>query len=272
MSVEDAALGIVDILDARMADLVRSVTIGRGLDPRDFALLAIGGAGPLHVGAYGRDAGVRAVVVPDHASEFSALGIATADTQVVKRASVHMVGPFSAASVAEVLSRLERQASDELRAAGATGNPRVLRSVDMRYKGQIHEVSVPIAVAGASVDADAIVRDFHVQYERRYGLGTTNPAAPVEALSWEVRAASVAATPASVDRPATSSQIFAKAHRPVYFRGGWKDTPIYDRDSLDAGCRIVGPAVIEAPDTTILVNPHHAVTIDHSGNLIMDVH
>src|ERR1700716_3581025 len=100
----------MDILDARMADLVRSVTVGRGLDPREFALLAIGGAGPLHVGAYGRDAGAQAVIVPDHASEFSALGIATADTLVVKRASAHMVGPFAAQAVAEVLQRLEDQA------------------------------------------------------------------------------------------------------------------------------------------------------------------
>src|SRR5207302_935064 len=144
LSVEEAALGIVDILDGRMADLVRSVTIGRGLDPREFALLAIGGAGPLHVGAYGRDAGVRAIIVPDHASEFSALGISTADVQVVKRASTHMVGPFSAAAVMEVLSRLEEQAGAELRSAGADGQPRLLHSVDMRYKGQIHEVSVPI--------------------------------------------------------------------------------------------------------------------------------
>lgn len=276
MSVEDAALGIVDILDARMADLVRSVTIGRGLDPREFALLAIGGAGPLHVGAYGRDAGVRAVIVPDHASEFSALGIASADTQVVKRASVHMVGPFAAAAVAEVLTSLEQQAANELRAAGADGNPRVLQSVDMRYKGQIHEVSVPIARAGAGADAEvdteAIVRDFHVQYEKRYGLGTTNPAAPVEALSWEVRAASEAVAPALVERSVASSGVVLKARRPVYFRGGWlQDTPIYDRDTLHAGSQVEGPAVIEAPDTTILVNPAQTVSMDRFGNLIMDV-
>jgi N-methylhydantoinase A len=272
MSVEDAALGIVDILDARMADLVRSVTIGRGLDPREFALLAIGGAGPLHVGAYGRDAGVRAVIVPGHASEFSALGIATADTQVVKRASVHMVGPLAAQAVSEVLTRLEQQASDELRAAGADGDPRTLHSVDMRYKGQIHEVSVPIARSGTEVDAEAIVRDFHVQYEKRYGRGTTNPAAPVEALSWEVRAASTSMPPALVERPVSSDvHPRSKARRQVYFHDGWRDTPIYDRETLPAGGRVAGPAIIEAPDTTVLVNAEHAVTVDRFGNLRMDV-
>src|SRR5258708_20749546 len=97
---------MVELLDARMGGLVRSVTIGRGLDPREFALLAIGGAGPLHVGAYGRDVGARAVIVPDHASEFSALGIATADTLVVDRASAHMVAPFGAEAISCILPPL----------------------------------------------------------------------------------------------------------------------------------------------------------------------
>ena len=212
MRLEDAALGIVDILDARMADLVRRVTIGRGLDPRDFALLAIGGAGPLHVGASGRDVGARAVIVPDHASEFSALGIATADTLVVERASAHMVGPFAAEAVASVLHRLEQQARLQLGEgqSSANGEVLVLRSVDMRYKGQIHEVSVPIARATAAIDPHEIVRDFHVNYERRYGKGTTNPAAPVEALSWEVRAAAPAVLPTLAELPEAS----AAPHRP----------------------------------------------------------
>src|SRR5258708_1405835 len=273
LSVEEAALGIVDILDARMADLVRSVTIGRGLDPREFALLAIGGAGPLHVGAYGRDAGVAAVIVPDHASEFSALGVATADTLVGKRASGHMVGPFAAEAVTEVLQRLEDEAAAELRAAGADGNLGVLRSVDMRYKGQVHEVSVPIARNGHGVDAERIVQDFHLQYERRYGQGTTNPAAAVEAMSWEVRAAAGANAPAVVELPegGAGSCVAPKTRPPVYFRGRWPDVPIFARDALQAGSTVPGPAVIEASDTTILVNPGHSVRMDRFANLVMEV-
>jgi N-methylhydantoinase A len=251
-----------------MADLVRSVTIGRGLDPREFALLAIGGAGPLHVGSYGRDSGVRAVIVPDHASEFSALGIAAADALVVKRASAHMVGPLSSEAISEILTNLERLASVELQAAGADGGElAVLRSVDMRYKGQVHEVSVPIP----TVDAQQIVRDFHVQYERRYGKGTTNPAAPVEALSWEVRAASLAPLPRLAEQPAAAASLSEKTRRPVYFRGGWQETPIYDRDALRAGQIVDGPAVIEAVDTTVLINPGHSVRVDGFNNLIMEL-
>ena len=211
--------------------------------------------------------------MPDHASEFSALGIATADTLVVKRASAHMVGPFSAKAVNDLLERLEAAAAVELRAAGADGNLGVLRSVDMRYKGQVHEVSVPIAGNGQALDADRIVQDFHLQYERRYGKGTTNPAAAVEAMSWEVRAAAVATAPTVVELPelGAGSSVQSKTRRPVYFRRGWQDTPIFARDALQAGTRISGPAVIEAPDTTILVNPGHAARMDRFANLVMEV-
>src|SRR5215471_5644598 len=268
LSLADAALGIVDILDARMADLVRRVTIGRGLDPREFVLLAIGGAGPLHVGAYGRDVGARAVIVPDHASEFSALGIATADTLVVERASVHLVGPFGAEAVAGVLRRLEDLAASRLRQAGADGNVQLRRSVDMRYKGQIHEVSVPIEASFAVSDPAQIVRDFHLQYERRYGKGTTNPAAPVEALSWEVRAAAPAVVPALAELPDGAHEPppeARKAERNVFFAGGWQLTPIFDRASLQANNAVFGPAIIEAPDTTILINPGQRARMERFG-------
>jgi N-methylhydantoinase A len=257
-----------------MADLVRRVTIGRGLDPRDFALLAIGGAGPLHVGAYGRDVGARAVIVPDHASEFSALGIATADTLVVERASAHMVGPFASEAAAGVLQRLEDRASHQLRQAGADGNLLLRRSVDMRYKGQIHEVSVPIDRDPATLDPLAIVRDFHLQYERRYGKGTTNLAAPVEALSWEVRAAAPAVIPNLVELTEAASEPPAaarKGERQVFFVGGWRATPIFDRARLHANNAIDGPAVVEAPDTTILVNPGQRARMDRFGDLVIEV-
>jgi N-methylhydantoinase A len=149
---------------------------------------------------------------------------------------------------------------------------RLLHNVDMRYKGQIHEVSVPLVRSADSVDPDAIVRDFHVQYEKRYGRGTTNTAAPVEALSWEVRAAAPSITPALPERPASSTPPAEKSRREVYFRGGFQPTPVYDRESVSNGTSIQGAAIIEAPDTTILVNPGQSVTMDRYGNLVLDVH
>jgi N-methylhydantoinase A len=180
-----------------------------------------------------------------------------------------MVGPFSSSAVSAILGRLEDEAAAQLRQAGATDGLSVLRSVDMRYKGQIHEVSVPLAVD--LIDPERIVRDFHTQYERRYGKGTTNPAAPVEALSWEVRAAAPATAPRVDELAESTTPAAAKSRRRVYFRGGWQQTPVYDRAALPVGASVPGPAIVDAPDTTVLVNPGQSVRMDGLGNLVMQV-
>ena len=274
VSVEEAAIGIIDILDAKMADLVRRVTIGRGLDPRTFALLAIGGAGALHVGAYAKDVGVKVVIVPAYASEFSALGIATSEMLVVNKASRPMVGPFSATAVGELFLRLEREATDQLRQAGAaaTGdlNVTTLRAVDMKYKGQVHDVSVPVP-NGAFTEASALamVDRFHDRYESRYGKGTTNRAATVEAMSFEVRVAAVGRPQKVTRERVVGGEAVAARSRPVYFRAtkGFQATPIHDREALRAGQKVVGPAVIEAPDSTMLVHPGQSAEMDEFRNL-----
>src|SRR5712692_36245 len=112
-----------------------------------------------------------------------------------------------------------------------------------------------------------MVRPLHLQYARSYGKRTTNPATVGEAMSWEVRAAAVATAPAVVELPEVGAggAVQPKTRRPVYFRGGWQDTPIFARDALQAGSVVAGPAVIEATDTTILVNPGHMARMDRFG-------
>jgi len=279
LTLEEAAIGIVDILDARMADLVRRVTIGRGLDPRNFALFAIGGAGALHVGAYARDVGVKAVVVPTYASEFSALAIATSEMLVVNKVSSPMVGPFDASAVRDIFVRLEKEAVEQLRRAGAvtngTGDLSLLRSVDMKYKGQVHDVSVPVPSGEYSAASAVAMADrFHERYESRYGKGTTNKNAPIEAMSFEVRvAAKGRALRLAKERLETGAPSPTRGRRPVYFREtkGFTETPIFDREALAPGQEITGPAVIEAPDTTMLVRPGQAVRMDEYRNLLLSV-
>jgi N-methylhydantoinase A len=278
LSIEDAAIGIVDILDARMADLVRRVTIGRGLDPRNFVLLAIGGAGPLHVGAYAKDVGVKTVIVPTYASEFSALAIASSEMLVVKKVSSPMVGPFKADAVSEVFTGLERQAIEQLRSAGAINGDgardvTVLRAVDMKYKGQTHDVSVPVAAGTFGEPAAvAMAERFHERYEARYGKGTTNKNAPIEAMSFEVRvAAKGAPVRLAREKATTEAAKPTRGRRRVYFRAtnGFHETPIFDREALAPGQSVTGPAVIEAPDTTILVHPGQSVRMDEYRNLAL---
>lgn len=277
LSVEEAALGIVDIIDARMADLVRRVTIGRGLDPRSFVLLAIGGAGPLHVGAYARDVGVRAVVVPRYASEFSALAIAASEMLVVRKVSSPMVGPFQAAAISEVYARIEGEALAQLQRAGAVaggdGDVSTIRAAEVKYKGQIHDVSVPVP-AGAFTDASAVAlaEHFHERYEFRYGKGTTNKAAPIEAMSFEVRVAAKAQPLKRVRESAVSAQPSpGRGTRRVWFRGGARATPVYERDDLRPGQTVAGPAIVDAPDSTMLVHPGQSVQVDELRNITLAI-
>ena len=137
---------------------------------------------------------MKAVVVPMYASEFSALAIATSEMLVVNKVSSPMVGPFDAGAVRDVFVRLEKDAVEQLRRAGAatngTGDLSMLRSVDMKYKGQVHDVSVPVPEGEyTAASAVAMADRFHERYESRYGKGTTNKNAPIEAMSFEVRVA-----------------------------------------------------------------------------------
>lgn len=274
LSLEEAALGIVDVIDARMADLVRRVTIGRGLDPRMFVLLAIGGAGPLHVGAYAKDVGVKAVIVPRYASEFSALAIAASEMLVVRKVSSPMVGPFKAAAVSEVYARIEKEATDQLRRAGAIsgeGQVSTIRAADVKYRGQIHDVTVPVPAGAFTEDsAVALAEKFHERYEFRYGKGTTNKAAPIEAMSWEVRVGAKAQPLKRLKESAVSAKPSpGRGTRQVWFKGGAQATPVYERDELKPGQTVAGPAIIDAHDSTMLVHPGQSARMDEYRNIAL---
>ena len=171
--VTEAAMAIVDILDARMADLVRTSTIGRGYDPREFALFAFGGAGPLHVGAYAADVGTRLTVVPTNSAVFSAFGIAASDPVAVVQASDPMVAPFDPERLEEIYVALAAGAVEELRANGvAPEDITTNREVEMRYRGQVHEVRVPVPDGPLGAESLAVtMEEFRRRYNRRYGSG-----------------------------------------------------------------------------------------------------
>jgi N-methylhydantoinase A/oxoprolinase/acetone carboxylase beta subunit len=215
--------------------------------------------------------------MPTYASEFSALAIATSEMLVVNKVSSPMVGPFKAAAVGDIFTRLEKDAVDQLRRAGAVtngdGELTLVRAADMKYKGQVHDVSVPVP-AGAYDDASAVAMAdrFHERYEARYGKGTTNKNAPIEAMSFEVRVAAKG-QPLRLARLKASGGDAkpTRGQRRVYFRAtkGFHETPIYERDALQPGQTIAGPAVIEAPDTTMLVHPGQNVRMDDYRNLTL---
>ncbi|MFQ5873291.1 MAG: hydantoinase/oxoprolinase family protein [Dehalococcoidia bacterium] len=277
LSVEEAAMGVVDILDAQMADLVRRLTIGRGYDPRSFVLFAFGGAGPLHVGGYARNTGVQAAVIPAVASEFSAFGIAGSDLVRIREASHPMVIPLDVDRLNQIYAELEDDVVEHLTQHGFTQDQMTLqRQIFLRYRGQVHEVPTPVP-AGRLGEANVtvVVDDFEARYERKFGKGTAYKQAGIEARSYRVIGTGHIRAPQlqKQDAAARDSSQAVKGDRPVYFKEfkGFHPTPGYDRELLKAGSVVEGPAIVEAHDMTAVVHPGHTVSVDAYGNLIVSL-
>jgi len=271
-----AAKGILDIVDARMADLIRKLTVERGLDPRDFVMFAYGGAGPVHAGAYGREIGLKLAIVSPYAPVFSALGIASSDIVRHYSRSEPMQQPFDPAHVTRVFTELETRAREDLRESRVDKDQQVElhRSVDMRFRYQVHEIRVPVSGAFASVeDVGRLVNQFIALYEQTFGYGTALREAGVEILTFHI-ASVVAAKSAPLKRyPETGLDPgkALKASRPVFWEDAFLDTPIYDQGRLAAGNEIPGPAVIEASNTNILIHPGQRARLDSYLNVVIEL-
>jgi N-methylhydantoinase A len=267
-----AAKGIIDIVDARMTDLIRKLTVERGLDPRDFALMAYGGAGPTHVGAYGREIGLRRALISPYAPVFSALGVASSDIVRHYGRSEPMQQPFQADRVKRVFEDLEKTAVQDLSQSKTKSEPEaaLTRFVDMRFRYQVHEMRVPVSwELSTAEDMERLVEAFIAVYEQTFGAGTALRAAGVEILTFHVVSvvqATSAALKKSPDAGADPGQAF-QGNRPVYWDDCFIDTPVFDARRLGAGNRLPGPAVIEARNTTILIHPGQRGSVDEYLNI-----
>jgi N-methylhydantoinase A len=278
MKVEEAAMGIIQILTSHMADLVRKTTIDNGYDPSDFVLFSFGGAGPLCCCIFAPlIAGIRTLIIPAANSVFSAFGMAGSDIVQVVRHSEPMLAPFHP----QRLSALFREMEEKLLEGLSKNNvPRkemdLVRSMDLRYWGQVHEitVSVPPGVL-TEKEAKGLVKQFVERYEDKYGRGTSYGMAQVEAVTLEVKGTGSLKSPALIHYPFTSTDPAAamRGRRPVWFDNGvgYQPTDIYTREALQAGNRVSGPAVIEAVDTTVLLNPGQEIGVDEYLNLVMEL-
>lgn len=263
LSVTEAAYGIVEIANAAMVNALHLISVQRGYDPRDFLLVAFGGAGPVHANAIAREAQMPAVLVPPSPGIFSATGLLTTDlkrdaaTTVMLRAE-----EADAAELDALFVELERAGAEELAAEGLVRDRvEFQRKLDVRYVGQSFELTIP---AGPD-----LLDRFHAQHERAYGFAA--PGEPVEIVS--IRLTSVG----RIDKPATRRLEAGEApppreHRPVYFSesGGYVDCAIHDRGTLPAGSHMSGPAVIEEFDSTTIVHPGFTVRVDDAGNLHLE--
>jgi N-methylhydantoinase A len=275
LSTIEAADGILRIAATKMSHMVRWVTTERGLDAGDFAMVAYGGAGPLHAVMIARELRIGKVIIPYAPGHFSAYGMLFAD---LRRDLVNTwFKPFDDASFEEMetlYGAMEKQAADDLaRGRHMTVDVAVQRGADMRYVGQEHAVTVDIPMdLFVRQDRDAIKKLFDAVHETRYGYHNADEKAEIVSL----RSATIGLMRKPERAPLAEGGAQADAAfrgtRPVYFSAGTAiETPTYDRNSLAAGNRIAGPALIEEHASTTVVYPQDTLTVDQFGNLHIEI-
>ena len=265
LDVETLAEGIIRIAVARMTSAIREISIQRGHDPRDFTLIAFGGAGPMHALALAGEIGIPRVLVPRYPGNFSALGLLASD---IKHDDVRTrVGPLRerAPIVSALFDEMETGARRRLGQEGfGPEAQRLLRSLDLRYRGQAFELN--IAAAG---DLEAIEDAFHREHRSVYGH--ENRAATIELVNARLTAYGVVAKPAS-DRYRSASASMDEAlieRRTVWFGGVSTDCPVWERERLPERARFAGPAIVEEFGATTVVLPGWAGAVDEHGNVVL---
>jgi N-methylhydantoinase A len=273
-----AAAGIREVIDTQMADLIRKASTERGHDLREFAVLAYGGAGPVHCGAYASELDCPKIVIPPNATVFSAFGAAISDVLHSYSISRQQPAPGNADAIRDDLVALESRARDVLQREGLADEAITLSAwADVRYRRQFYELRVPLEGPVAELDAAALrgaVAQFEADYARRYGAGARHGEDRVEFVRFGIEA--VGATERPTIRPVELGPADAAAHvkgqRDVYWREAAEavSTPIYDGPALRPGATIAGPAVIEHPGTAIAVHHGQVASIDPYFNTIID--
>ncbi len=245
LSTPETAAGIVRIVDAQMARVLHIVTTERGLDPRDFSLMAFGGNGPLHACALATVLGMPRIVIPQSPGIFSARGLLVAPLQAAfVRTLLQPAEEFSASQLDAVFGEMEGEARSLLHAQGASnGNIAMRRRFDARYRGQSFEVEIP--------SAKNLSRAFHDEHHRRYGYSAEDEC--VELVSVRLTAMATLNT-LPKDSHARSNGAPAAA-RPIWLDGKYVPAPVHDRGTLARGTSIAGPALIEEPDSCTYVAP-----------------
>jgi N-methylhydantoinase A len=278
LGTEEAALGVHTVLAHNMASSIRLLSERKGLDPRRFALVALGGAGPLFACAVARLTGIGAVVVPPHPGIGSAIGLLSTDLRYEHAATVWQpLASLDAALIETELGRLEDQAAAALAADGITGADASFElACDCRYAGQGYELRVPAPRPPADgAWAEAVARAFHEAHDQTYGRRFDGQ--PVQIVNVRVtgvgrisRLADPAAPPAAgPDQAGRPAPVTTQAFFQVDGKAQECVTEVYQRDRLRQGDRVAGPAIIEQLDSTVVVPPGFAGTVDGSGNLVL---
>ena len=274
MTPERLASGIHRIINGRMGDEIRLVSVRRGYDPRHFVLVGLGGAGPVHGGRLARMLGIPVVIVPPAPGVLCALGLLVAAVEHEhSRTFTARSDGADQERLEAVFADLDRLGHEKMARDGVPPEAvRVSRFADLRYVGQSYELEVPLPQSLGAGGLERAVAEFHAMHERVYGHG--RPGHSVEVVNLRTVHATQPPPVRLAPPPAGGSLARAlDATRAVWFDeySGWRDTAVYRRERLPIDERIAGPAIIEQPDTTTVVYPGQTCRVEPSGNMRISV-
>ena len=271
IGVDEAAAGVLNVVNAAMAEALRIVSVERGHDAREFSLVAFGGAGPMHAAELAAELGIREVIVPPIPGGFSALGLVATD---LKRDYVktHFISLDQADTdaVSAAFSEMEASAQRMLRAAKIPEQDWVLeRAADLRYGRQAYELTIPAQTGAVTTETlDQLARLFHEKHRQTYGHD--NPDETIQLVNLRVTAIGRFEN-IELSYTGKTEGSSLKGSRSVWFRqGGRCDCAVHDCARLGIGTEVVGPAVIEAVDTTIVIPPGWRARMNPTGHILME--
>jgi N-methylhydantoinase A len=271
ISVTDAAEGIVSIIDVKMQEAIKAISTMRGHDLRDFHLLAFGGAGPLHAARIAENLGMAGVIIPLFPGVYSAMGLLISDVKHdYVRSKISPLSSTDISTITEIFSELEAQARAELGAEDfSEDRMEIERAIDMRYAGQGYEITIPCAAPLDSDSLQVLRTAFDEVHEKMFGH--TAPNEPVEIVSYRLRGiGKVPAVRLPTFQPGGNSLESAlREKRSMRFEGKTLECPVYQRERIDIGLEVLGPAIIDQLDCTTVIPPGHCARVDAFKNLII---
>ena len=286
MTVAEAAAAIRTVVDSKMADLLRNLTLEKGYDPRDFVLYAYGGAGPTHCASYGSELDIEAIIVPATATVHSAYGAVASDIHYSHTLSDLMRTPpfFDQASkfidadqISDNFNELEKVCAQGLKKNGvAEDDMAFFRYVDIQYRRQTHQINIPVENGPLTPEmVDDLIENFEKKYEELYGAGAAYREAGIEITTFRIDAVGRMPKPQLRQYESEKSDPAAAkiGEREVYFgeEGKFVQTKVYRGPDINAGSIIDGPAILEYPGTTVVIGPRQRGTMDSWLNMVIKI-
>lgn len=275
ISVTQAAMGIINVVNSNMVRAIRVITVERGYNPSEFTLVAYGGAGPLHAVQLAKEMSIRKVIIPPSPGTLCSLGLLTADIRKgYVRTAICPYSEASAQSINEIFAPLMEMGNKWLETEKVPSeNRRFHNVIEMRYIGQNYELQITVpSTPLTGQDFDALKEKFFLEHEKNYGY--YNPHAPIQLVNFRSEAIGIVAKPAlsKLERVTTGLSQCELERREIYFEEtGSVECPVYDRAKLGCIARVSGPCIVEQMDSTTVIPPNTYFEVDQYGNIIVTV-